>query len=153
MTTPIDPPPQQPVPNQPGAGRLDQPAGHEYRRPITDPVPGPNVSETATPQTAAARNEPPAPGFDERGRVSRGRVSRAWVGLIGTAIFLILLIIFIAQNSHPVSVHFLGWSGRFSLALTILASAIAGLLLVAIPGSLRILQLRRALRLNGPARR
>jgi uncharacterized integral membrane protein len=30
---------------------------------------------------------------------------------------------------------------------------VAGLLLVAIPGSVRILQLRRALRLNGPARR
>lgn len=146
MTTPIDPPPQQPVPNQPGVGPLDQPAGHEYRRPITDPVPGPNVSETAA-QTVTA------PGFDQRGRVSSGRVSAVWAGLIGTAIFLIVLIIFIAQNSHRVSLHFLGWSGQFSLALTILLSAVIGLLLVAIPGSLRIVQLRRALRQNGPARR
>ena len=146
MTTPIDPPPQQPVRNQPGAGSLDQPAGHEYRRPITDPVPGPNVSETA-PQTATA------PGFDERGRVRSGRVSAVWAALIGTAIFLIVLIIFIAQNSHRVSLHFLGWSGQFSLALTILLSAVIGLLLVAIPGSLRIVQLRRALRQNGPAPR
>jgi uncharacterized integral membrane protein len=153
MTAPIDPPPQQPVPNQPGAGRLDQPAGHEYRRPITDPVPGPNVSETATPQTAAVQTGGPAPGFDERGRVRSGRISMAWVGSIATAIFLILLIIFIAQNSRRVSLHFLGWSGQFSLALTILLSAVIGVLLVAIPGSLRILQLRRALRQNAPARR
>lgn len=143
MTTPIDQPPQQPVPNQPGTGRLDQPAGHEYRRPITDPVPGPNVSETA-PQTTTA------PGFDQRGRVSSGKVSMVWIGLIGTAIFLIVLIIFIAQNSHKVSLHFLGWSGQFSLALAILLSAVIGVLLVSIPGSLRILQLRRALRQNGP---
>ncbi len=148
MTTPMDPPPQQPVPNQPGVGRLDQPAGHEYHRPVTDPVPGPNVSEirdTGTPS--------PPPGFDERGRVRSGRVSGAWVGLIATAFFLILLIIFIAQNSRRVTLHFFGWDGRFSLALTILLSAVIGVLLVAIPGSLRILQLRRALRKNGPAAR
>ena len=147
MTAPIDPPPQQPVQNQPGMGPLDQPAGHEYRRPITDPVPGPNVSETAAHQNAA-----PAPGLDERGRVRSGRVSAAWVGSIATAIFLILLIIFIAQNSRRVTVHFLGWDGRFSLALTILLSAVIGVLLVAIPGSLRILQLRRAVRRSGTIR-
>ena len=145
MTTPIDPPPRQPVPNQPGVGRLDQPAGHEYHRPVTDPVPGPNVSETRD------TGMPPAPGFDERGRVRSGRVSEVWVGLIGTAVFLILLIIFIAQNSHRVTLHFFGWDGRFSLALAILLSAVIGVLLVAIPGSMRILQLRRALRKNGPA--
>ena len=146
MTTPIDQPPQQPLPNQPGVGPLDQPAGHEYRRPITDPVPGPNVSETVT------QGGPPAPGFDERGRVRSGRVSEAWVGLIGTAIFLVLLVIFIAQNSRRISLHFFGWHGQFSLALTILLSAVIGVLLVAIPGSVRIFQLRRALRKNGPAR-
>jgi len=149
MTTPIDPPPQQPVPNQPGAGPLDQPAGHEYRRPITDPVPGPNVSETNLAQTGTPTSTPP-PGLDERGRVRSGRVSAAWVGSIGTAIFLILLIIFIAQNSRKVTLHFFGWAGQFSLALTILLSAVIGVLLVAIPGSLRILQLRRALRKNAP---
>lgn len=125
---------------------MDQPAGYEYRRPTADPEPGPNVSETNQAGTGAA------PGFDEHGRVKTGRVSATWVGLIGTAVFLILLIIFIAQNSHKVSLHFFGWHGQFSLALTILLAAVIGVLLVAIPGSLRILQLRRALRQNGPAR-
>ena len=145
MTAPIDPPPQQPAPNQPGVGPLDQPAQHELHRPITDPVPGPNVSETNLSQTGT-----PPPGLDERGRVKSGRVSAAWVGSIGTAIFLILLIIFIAQNSRKVSLHFFGWHGQFSLALTILLSAVIGVLLVAIPGSARIFQLRRALRKNAP---
>jgi uncharacterized integral membrane protein len=148
MTTPIDPPPQQPMPNQPGVGPLDQPVGHEYRSSMTDPVPAQDVPDTTVSQAGS-----PAPGLDERGRVKSGRVSAAWVGSIGTAVFLILLIIFIAQNSRKVSLHFFGWHGQFSLALTILLSAVIGVLLVAIPGSARILQLRRALRKNAPGPR
>jgi uncharacterized integral membrane protein len=93
----------------------------------------------------------PAPGFDQRGHVQGGRVSGVWIGLIATALFVVLLIIFIAQNSRRVTIHFFGWHGQFSLALTILLAAVAGILLVAIPGSLRILQLRRALRKNVPS--
>jgi uncharacterized integral membrane protein len=95
----------------------------------------------------------PAPGFDQRGKVGRTMVSGVWVGLIATALFLILLIVFIGQNSRAVTIHFLGWKGHFSLALTILLSAVGGVLLVAIPGSVRILQLRRALRKNVPTGR
>lgn len=91
-----------------------------------------------------------APGFDQKGKVSGGRVSGVWIALIATAIFLILLIIFIAQNSHRTTIHFLGWDGRFSIGLAILLSAVIGMLLVALPGSIRILQLRRALRKNVP---
>jgi uncharacterized integral membrane protein len=94
----------------------------------------------------------PAPGFDEKGRVKNSRVSGVWIGLIGTALFLILLIVFVAQNSRRVSIHFFGWHGQFSLALTILLSAVIGVLLVALPGTVRILQLRSALRKNGPGR-
>ena len=92
----------------------------------------------------------PAPGFDERGHVRSTKASGVWIGLIATALFVILLIIFIAQNSRRVSIHFFGWHGQFSLALTILLAAVAGMLLVAIPGSMRIAQLRRALRKNVP---
>jgi lipopolysaccharide assembly protein A len=95
----------------------------------------------------------PAPGFNEKGHVRATRVSGVWIGLIATALFVILLIIFIAQNSRRVSLHFFGWHGQFSLALTILLSAVLGILLVAIPGSLRIFQLRRALRKNVPGGR
>ncbi|HTZ45049.1 MAG TPA: lipopolysaccharide assembly protein LapA domain-containing protein [Jatrophihabitans sp.] len=149
MTDPIDPPQppaqDQPAPVQPGAGRLDEPARQAFGR--TAPDPGPGTGSDAVPASGA-----PAPGFDERGRVKSGRISAVWVGLIGTAVFVILLIVFIAQNSHKASLHFLGWHGQFSLALTILLSAVVGMVLVAIPGSVRIAQLRRALRKNGPGR-
>ncbi len=92
----------------------------------------------------------PAPGFDERGHVRATRVSGVWIGLIATALFVVLLVIFVAQNSRRVSVHYFGWNGQFSLALTILLAAVVGMLLVAVPGSVRIVQLRRALRKNGP---
>ncbi|PRZ44085.1 putative integral membrane protein [Antricoccus suffuscus] len=100
------------------------------------------------PETELARGN--APGLDRHGRVRRTRTSGIWVGLILSAIFLILLIVFIAQNSHQASVHFFGWDGNFPLGLTILFAAIAGMLLVAIPGTVRILQLRRNLRKNAP---
>jgi len=65
-------------------------------------------------------------------------------------VFLIVLVIFIAQNLTRVSIHFLGFSGHLSLGLLVLIAAIAGLLIAALPGSIRILQLRRALKRNTP---
>ena len=123
--------------------------------------PGPAVAPGAEPVAAPAPVSggrvagvgAPAPGFNEKGHVRATKVSGVWIGLIATALFVILLIIFVAQNSRPVTLHFFGWRGQFSLALTILLSAVLGILLVAIPGSLRIMQLRRALRKNVPGGR
>jgi uncharacterized integral membrane protein len=97
----------------------------------------PQSSSTPTPAPARPR------GLDERGRPRGGKVSALWIGLIVAAILLILLLIFIAQNSVTVPIHFLGASGHIPLAVALLLSAVVAVLLVAIPGSLRILQLRR----------
>ncbi len=85
-------------------------------------------------------------GLDEHGRARGGKVSALWIGLIVAAILLILLLIFIAQNSVTVPIHFLGANGHISLAVALLLSAVVAVLLVAIPGSVRILQLRRLVR-------
>ena len=90
----------------------------------------------------------PAPGFDERGRVKRTKISGIWIGLIAAAGVLILLIIFIAQNLNTVGLHFFGFYGKVSLGLALLVAAIAGVLVAAVPGTVRILQLRRSLRRN-----
>ena len=74
---------------------------------------------------------------------------RLWVGAIPPAIVLIFLLIFILQNNVPVQINFLGVSGTLPTGVALLFAAIAGLLLVAIPGGLRILQLRRAARRGG----
>ncbi|MDN5750289.1 MAG: lipopolysaccharide assembly protein LapA domain-containing protein, partial [Pseudonocardia sp.] len=54
--------------------------------------------------------------------------------------------IFILQNNEPMAINFLGFSGSLPAGVALLLAAIAGLLLVAIPGGLRILQLRRVAR-------
>src|SRR3954468_14504932 len=72
--------------------------------------------------------------------------SRAWVGVVALAVVLILLVIFIAQNTHKVTVSFLGLEGQTSLAVALLIATIAGLLIAGIAGTLRIIQLRTRVR-------
>ena len=110
----------------------------------------------AAPDAQAATGAPPpaqsAPaGFTSRGRVETTRTSAVWVGLIISALVMIALLIFIAQNSTSVTIHFLGFSGQISLAVALLLAAVGGVLLVAIPGTARIVQLRRALKKNAAA--
>ena len=71
------------------------------------------------------------------------RTSGLWVAVVLSGIILVLLIIFIAQNTDPVSIRFLGWEGETPLAVALLAATVAGLFLATVAGSLRILQLRR----------
>jgi uncharacterized integral membrane protein len=105
------------------------------------PLPPPDA-ETAPPGHPAENPR----GLDEHGRPRGGKVSALWIGLIVAAVLLILLLIFIAQNSKTVPIHFFTASGHISLAVALLLSAVVAVLLVAIPGSLRILQLRRLVR-------
>lgn len=70
--------------------------------------------------------------------------SGLYLGLVLAALVLIFLLIFILQNNEPVQINFLGFSGTLPTGVALLLAAIAGVLLVAIPGSGRIMQLRRA---------
>lgn len=78
------------------------------------------------------------------GTDTRSRISGLWVGLVLSAVVLVFLLVFILQNSAPVQITFLGWTGALPTGVALLFAAVAGVLLVAIPGSVRILQLRRA---------
>lgn len=84
------------------------------------------------------------------GRERRGAVSAVWISLIAAAVVLILLIIFIAQNSRTVPIHFFGFAGHLALGLTVLLAAVVGVLVAGLAGSVRILQLRRALKRSAP---
>lgn len=79
-------------------------------------------------------------------RTGRTRFSGLWVGLILSALVLIFLLIFILQNLEPVQIEFLGATGVLPTGVALLLAAIAGVLLVAIPGTGRIVQLRQAAR-------
>lgn len=115
----------------------------------------PDTSPPGTPPEPTYEPGPAsAAGMTPGGKVRRTRVSAWWVGLIVAAVVLVLLLTFIAQNSRDVTVHFLGLRGEVSLAVALLFSAVGGALLIAIPGTARIWQLRRALKHNAghPAR-
>ena len=76
-------------------------------------------------------------------QVSPTRTGMVWVSVCIAVLLAILLIIFLAQNTRTVAVHFLGLSGSTSLALMLLIAAVAGALITVIAGSARIIQLRR----------
>ncbi|MFT4083635.1 MAG: LapA family protein [Nocardioides sp.] len=122
-----------------------------------DPVePSPGAADGAdgqpVPDGAGAVDRPLA-GLNSRGRVRRTRAGAAWLGLVLAALLAILFLIFILQNSRRVSIRFLGFDGHLPLAIALLLSAVTGMLLIAVPGAARIIQLRRALRKNAVAAR
>jgi len=76
----------------------------------------------------------------------RSRTSGAWFSVVALTVLLLLLVIFIAQNTQSVEVSYLGWNGEEPLAVALLIATVVGILLAVVAGSLRILQLRRRVR-------
>lgn len=74
------------------------------------------------------------------------RTSGFWIAVVSLGLVLLLLIVFIAQNTRTTTVSFLGWDGQVPVAVALLIAAAAGLFLATVAGSLRILQLRRRVR-------
>jgi uncharacterized integral membrane protein len=65
-----------------------------------------------------------------------------WVASALFAVVLLLLLIFILQNGHKVEISYLGAHGHLPLGVALLMTAVVGVLLVVIPGTGRIIQLR-----------
>ncbi|OLL76692.1 putative membrane protein [Pseudonocardia sp. Ae168_Ps1] len=81
-----------------------------------------------------------------RRRIPNTRTGGLWAALILSAVVLIFLLVFILQNTEPVVINFLWLTGTLPTGVALLFAAIAGVLLVAVPGTGRILQLRREAR-------
>lgn len=86
----------------------------------------------------------PAEAAHGRKEIGRSRVGNTWVALIVAALLGIVLLIFILQNSENADVEMLFWNFSLPLGVTILLSVIAGALVMALVGGVRIVQLRRA---------
>ncbi len=82
----------------------------------------------------------------ERDPLRGSRTSGLWAGVVTLGLVLVLLVIFITQNTQEVQVTFLGWSGRAPLSVALLVAALAGLFLAAISAMLRMWQVRRRVR-------
>jgi uncharacterized integral membrane protein len=74
------------------------------------------------------------------------RVGRAWNSVIPTVVLLALMLVFTFQNLHTARVRFLTVSATLPLAVALLGAAAIGGLFVLALGSVRMVQLRRAIR-------
>jgi uncharacterized integral membrane protein len=112
---------------------------------MSTPRPDPqDVSGTQDPAAPEASAPTPAPASEKSPDPLRGsRTSGFWTAVIVLAVLLLLLAIFILQNTQSVAISFLGWKGHAPLAAALLIATVAGAFVVASAGALRILQLRR----------
>ena len=83
---------------------------------------------------------------DEPNPLRASRTSRFWVALVAMIVVLLLLIIFVAQNTRRVQLSFLGWDWHPPLAVALLIAVVGGLMLAATAGTLRIWQVHRRVR-------
>ncbi len=79
----------------------------------------------------------------ERARVERTKASALWTAVAAGLLSLVVILIFVAQNSGKVRIHFLMMDGAMPLGVALLVSALLGALLMLAIGTVRILQLRR----------
>ncbi|GAA4756802.1 hypothetical protein GCM10023350_47980 [Nocardioides endophyticus] len=104
------------------------------------------MADPAPPPSPETDPEPTAPSPPPKDPLRRSRTSGAFLALVLLGLLLVLLIVFIAQNTQDVHVSFLTWDGTTPLAVALLIAAVGGILLTAIAGLLRIWQLRRRVR-------
>ncbi|MGV0624890.1 LapA family protein [Mycolicibacter minnesotensis] len=81
------------------------------------------------------------------------RAGALWSALIAGFLILIVLLVFVMQNTGPVDLAFLSWTWSPPKGVAILLAAIGGGLLTALVGTARIFQLRRAAKRSLAARR
>ena len=133
-----------------GAAERDKPAVPPMRDGTAEELAMPGESGVLEPAAGVVVPEIVEPGVVEPEtpvmQLKRTRISGLWVGVTVAALVLLLLLVFIVQNNSYVTIYFFGWGGSFPLGVALLLAAICGVLLVAIPGYGRIIQLRRSFR-------
>jgi uncharacterized integral membrane protein len=112
-------------PHEPGSSASADPGAP----PATDP-------STPPPASGGSATEPKDP-------LRGSRTSGLWSVVVLLVVLLVLLAIFVLQNTQKVEISFLGWNGTAPLAAALLIATAAGLVLAVAAGTLRILQLRR----------
>ena len=117
---------------------------HEPTEAVPDPQQDPAQDPAGTPNSPEP-TAPAAPGRDAD-PLRGSRTSGVWVATVGLGLLLVLLVVFIAQNTDTTTVRFLALEGEAPVAVALLIATAAGILLTASAGTLRILQLRRRTR-------
>ncbi|HEY7273815.1 MAG TPA: lipopolysaccharide assembly protein LapA domain-containing protein [Actinoplanes sp.] len=146
----------EPLAPRPPGSQVD-PAGDE---PLMPAAPGSGLAATdsALPDVQSGDRSPaepsgtdgtvPGPAETQREpvKVTPTRTSAMWLGVWAGVLVVILLIIFVAQNTAKVEINFLWMSGQISLALAMLIAGVAGAIIAMAVAAARIIQLRRMVR-------
>ncbi|OZE94749.1 LapA family protein [Rhodococcoides fascians] len=103
----------------------------------------PDSDQHSAPDPEAVRDTRPAAGTTPDG-IAHTKAAATWTGLVVGAIVLVILLIFILQNLDAVPVEIFVWTFELPLGVSMLLAAIAGALVMALAGGVRILQIRRA---------
>jgi uncharacterized integral membrane protein len=106
---------------------------------------------TQGPRGRGAAAETPRPRVDTDPRLDehpkRGIAGTTWIALILGLLILILLLVFILQNNVPADFTYLGWTFSLPLGVAMLLAAIAGALIMALVGSVRLFKLGHRVRM------
>lgn len=105
-------------------------------------------TDASTTQPTQAAQEPVRVTLDPTldGHQKQGITGATWIALILGALILILLLIFILQNNVSADFAFFGLGFSLPLGVAMLFAAIAGVLIAALLGSVRLFKLSRRVR-------
>ncbi len=112
------------------------PMSSESQVPSNEGVPSATESGGATPMTQHPSD------------VKFTRAAALWSSLILGFLILIVLLIFITQNTASASFTFLSWHWNLPLGVAILLAAVCGGLITALVSAARMFQLRRVAKKN-----
>ncbi|WP_257890362.1 lipopolysaccharide assembly LapA domain-containing protein [Rhodococcus sp. USK10] len=84
------------------------------------------------------------PVLARRKGIRHTRTGALWTGLVVGVLVVMLLLVFILQNLDSITLELFGWDFSLPLGVALLVAAIAGAVVMALAGGVRILQIRRA---------
>lgn len=88
-------------------------------------------------------SSPEADAVRRHTSLGRTKAAATWTGLVIGILVLVLLLVFILQNLDSVTLNLFWWEFSVPLGIGLLLAAIAGALVMALAGGVRIVQIRR----------
>lgn len=140
-------------PDTPATGRRGgaEPGGVRDEHPTAPPADDASPTGRRAADHPADRTTPehrpgqtPQPAEEPVG--SGGKTAGMWIGLILGAIILVLLLIFVIQNNVTAGFQYFGAQFDLPLGVAMLLAAIAGALVMALVGSVRMIQMSWTIR-------
>ncbi|HHY07087.1 MAG: lipopolysaccharide assembly protein LapA domain-containing protein [Lawsonella sp.] len=111
----------------------------EEKSPTGVPVPGKDTTTVINQKTDEKKEEKSA----KQPQKQSSLVGLTWVFAFLGLMLLIFLLVFVLQNLQRVEMTIFTWTTGYPLGVGLLLAAIAGALIMALIGSVRIIQLRR----------